>query len=166
MRRLIATWLVWAASATGCGDPPPTAAPRTEAVPAQAPLASSSSITTPSGPPSNPDGADTARAASDLPFPPLAYDPTGRRDPFAPDAASTADASAPRVAPLKLTGVIQGPAPLALLEAPDGTGYIVKPGDTLGDGRVLDVVADAVTIRLAARGQRTPETMTLTLAGD
>ena len=38
----------------------------------------------------------------------------------------------------KLTGIVRGPGTtLALVETQDGIGYILKPGDTLGDGRLV-----------------------------
>jgi len=164
MRRLVAAGLIGAASTAGCGDSTPVAAPRPGALPAPAPAAAPSSVTGPSRP-ADPDGADAVRPAS-VPLPPLSHDLAGRRDPFASGAAPASGAGASSGAALKLTGVIHGAHPLALLEAPDGIGYIVKPGDALGDGRVLDVTAVSVTIALAPRGQRPPETITLTLAGD
>ena len=42
------------------------------------------------------------------------------------------------VATTKLTGIVRGAGTtLALVETQDGIGYILKPGDTLGDGRLV-----------------------------
>ena len=41
--------------------------------------------------------------------------------------------------------------PLALVEAPDGIGYILKPGDTLGDGRLLEIGSDSVVFLVAPK---------------
>ena len=40
---------------------------------------------------------------------------------------------------------------LALVEAPDGIGYILKPGDTLGDGRLLEIGSDSVVFVVAPK---------------
>ena len=69
-------------------------------------------------------------------------------------------------ATLKLAGVIRGRTLLALVEAPDGLGYILKPGDTLGDGRVTEITQNAVTFAVAARGGQAATTATLRLAQD
>ena len=37
------------------------------------------------------------------------------------------------------------------VEAQDGIGYILKPGDTLGDGRLLEIGADSVVFAVAAK---------------
>ena len=56
------------------------------------------------------------------------------------------------VATTKLTGIVRGAGTtLALVEAPDGIGYILKPGDTLGDGRVVEIGADTVIFAVAAK---------------
>jgi Tfp pilus assembly protein PilP len=79
------------------------------------------------------------------------YEVKGRRDPF-----QTLDVvSGPgglTVASTKLTGIVRGNrASLALVETTDGIGYILKPGDTLGDGRLLEIGADSVVFAVAAR---------------
>ena len=57
------------------------------------------------------------------------------------------------MASIKLVGVVQGSqGPLALVETPDGLGYIVKPGDVVGDGKVTEIGRDSVTFQLARRG--------------
>jgi Tfp pilus assembly protein PilP len=85
------------------------------------------------------------------PLEPLAYSPKGRRDPFA--APATAEgAKGLTVAAVKLVGVVQGRrGRLALVEAPDGLGYILKAGDQIGDGRVVDIGRDSLTFSVAAR---------------
>jgi Tfp pilus assembly protein PilP len=161
MTRVAAVWLVGALFAAGCGDATPTATPATSTAPAP-PIAA-----LPSRAASMP-AADAIRREPGAPPPPLTYQAKGRRDPFAPgsSASSTDDAKGLRPAPLKLTGVIQGRALLALLEAPDGTGYIVQRGDALGGSRVVDLTPTSVTLATAARPGRPAETVTLTLAGD
>jgi Tfp pilus assembly protein PilP len=56
------------------------------------------------------------------------------------------------VATTKLTGIVRGArTTLALVEAQDGVGYILKPGDTLGDGRLVEIGADAVVFVVSSR---------------
>jgi hypothetical protein len=86
-------------------------------------------------------------------LPPTAYDARHRRDPFKPLVTATADVKkAP--APLegfRLVGVMSGPSGLiALVEGADGIGYIVRPGDVLGGGRVTQITGDAVRFAVAA----------------
>src|SRR5262249_44014932 len=110
------------------------------------------------------------------PLPPIAYDSRGRRDPFRP--ADRAQGSRGRraafrpvdvakekpsfeVSTVKLVGIINGRRLLALVEAQNGLGYIVKPGDVLGNGHVTDVTSDSVTF--AVTGSSTPRETSLTL---
>ena len=37
------------------------------------------------------------------------------------------------------------------MEAPDGIGYILRPGDTLGDGKLMDIGLDNVVFAVAAK---------------
>lgn len=100
------------------------------------------------------------------PLPPLAYDAKGRRDPFAPVALAKDKAGGLSVTAVKLVGVIRGRTLLALVEAPDGLGYILKPGDVLGDGRVTDVTQKSVTFAVAGKAGQAATTVTLRLAAD
>ena len=52
---------------------------------------------------------------------------------------------------------------VALVEAPDGIGYILKPGDALGDGRVTGLTPNSVTFAVSARGSRGATSLTLRL---
>ena len=48
------------------------------------------------------------------------------------------------------TGIIRGQqGPLALIEAPDGIGYILRAGDTLGDGRLEEIGQDSAIFTVA-----------------
>jgi Tfp pilus assembly protein PilP len=51
---------------------------------------------------------------------------------------------------LKLAGIIWGGRGyFALVEAPNGAGYVVRPNDTVGeDARVAHITADAVTFEV------------------
>lgn len=96
-------------------------------------------------------------------LPPIAYEPKGRRDPFTPIFLGK-DNAALSVSSVKLTGVVGGRGGLmALVEAPDGIGYILKPGDALGDGRVTGITPNSVTFAVAARGSQSSSSLTLRL---
>ena len=72
------------------------------------------------------------------------YDPKNRRDPFM-SLDVTSGPKGLEVATTKLTGIVRGAGTtLALVETQDGIGYILKPGDTLGDGRLVEIGADNV----------------------
>jgi Tfp pilus assembly protein PilP len=76
--------------------------------------------------------------------PRVGYDRKGRRDPF--DVLEVRQgAKGVTVSSAKLTGIVRGEgSPLALVETPEGLGYILKTGDTLGDGRLLEIGQDTV----------------------
>lgn len=85
------------------------------------------------------------------PLPAVAYDPKGRRDPFA-SLATTEGSKALAVASVKLVGILEGrQGRLALVEAADGLGYILRSGDLIGDGRVVEIGRDNVTFAVAQR---------------
>ena len=162
MARALAVCLSLALLIAGCGAGTPSgksptgggpAAPAVQA-PAQGPVARPGPAVTPKEPEAGP------------PLPPLAYDAKGRRDPFAPVSLAKGKASALTVTAVKLVGVIKGRALLALVEAPDGLGYILKPGDVLGDGRVTDVTQNSVTFAIAAKAGQQATAVTLRLAAD
>jgi Tfp pilus assembly protein PilP len=86
---------------------------------------------------------------------PYAYETKGRRDPFRPlirPRVETAKArpktglAALDVKELKLAGIIWGGRGYyALVEAPNGAGYVVRLNDTVGeDARVAKITSDAV----------------------
>lgn len=132
----------------GCGGGAPTPPPAavTPAPPA-----------TP-GPVVRPKESDTRKA-----LPPIAYEPRGRRDPFTPIFVGKDNAGL-SVSAVKLTGIVGGRGGLmALVEAPDGIGYILKPGDALGDGRVSGITPTSVTFAVTARGSQSASSLTLRL---
>jgi Tfp pilus assembly protein PilP len=95
----------------------------------------------------------------------VAYDPKGRRDPFSPVTAAREGSI--NVATVRFVGVVQGrQALLALVEAPDGIGYILKQGDVLGDGRVVEITARTLTFSVTPRSGQRPQNVTLRLATD
>ncbi len=78
------------------------------------------------------------------------YDPKGRRDPFV--AVQTRDGSTSTVSTARLAGIVNGGGGrLALVETPDGLGYILKPGDTLGDGRLVEIGQNTAVFAVAAK---------------
>jgi hypothetical protein len=136
-----------ALGACGGSPPPPPAAPAPKpvaAVPAAA--ASKPNAPAPSGQPAPlvaapivPQGDGTA------------YEAKGRRDPFVA-LDITGGPKGLEVATTKLTGIVRSArTTLALVEAQDGIGYILKPGDTLGDGRLVEIGADNVVFAVAAK---------------
>jgi hypothetical protein len=96
----------------------------------------------------------------------VAYEPKGRRDPFEPLEITTG-AKGLTVASTRLTGIVRGPGePLALLEGADGIGYILRAGDTLGDGRLLEIGAESAVFSVMSRPGGAPNQVTLRLRTD
>jgi len=86
---------------------------------------------------------------------PYAYETKGRRDPFRPLIKPRVETARVRaktglaaldVKELKLAGIIWGGRGYyALVETPNGAGYVVRPNDTVGeDARVAKITSDAV----------------------
>jgi hypothetical protein len=96
----------------------------------------------------------------------VAYDPKGRRDPFEPIEV-TMDPKGLTVASTRLTGIVWGKGEtLALLEGADGIGYILRAGDTLGDGRLVEIGADSAVFSVVVRPGAGPSRVTLRLRTD
>lgn len=131
----------------GCGSPPPpTPAPPRQATPAPAAPAPAAP-----GKPAAPPVAMMPKDPEVKPLAPLAYDPKGRRDPFASPVAVEGPKGL-TVASVKLVGIVHGRQErLALVEAPDGLGYILRNGDQIGDGRVVEIGRDSLTFLVAGR---------------
>jgi hypothetical protein len=126
--------------------PAPTAAAKPPA--AQTPAAPVAAVR-PGSPASGPAlvPASPAVPTGDAPK----YVDKGRKDPFS-EVQITSSAGGLTVSSTKLTGIVRGPrATLALLETPDGIGYILKPGDTLGDGRLMEIGADNVVFAVGPK---------------
>ena len=129
---------------------PATTAKATAPVPAAPPAAPPAALI---AAPAVPQGDSTA------------YEAKGRRDPFTP-LDVTAGPKGLEVATAKLTGIVRGArTTLALVEAQDGIGYILKPGDTLGDGRLIEIGVDAVVFAVARSGSQ-PNRVVLRLAAN
>lgn len=150
----------------GCtGSPAPTASP----VPATSPAPAPAPAPAPSGPAASPPAGSPVAAAPIPPLPEprnLEYDPRGRRDPFE-TLEVREGASGPTVASARLTGIVRsGQGPLALVETADGLGYILKPGDTLGDSRLVEIGSDSVVFSVSRRPGSTTDRVVLKLPGD
>jgi hypothetical protein len=143
-----------------CGGAEPPAAPPKPPVPAAAPAVPR----VPAGP-----GASAVRPldpGAGPVLPPLAYDAKSRRDPFSPVSLAL-EAKGINVTAAKLVGIVQGrQGMLALVEGPDGVGYILKSGDALGNGRVTGISGTTVTFSVAAQPGQGPTTVTLRLPLD
>jgi len=142
--------------ACGSSAPPPPP-PKPIAAPSQAPPM----------PGAPTPGAPSAAAEAVPPDPSAAvpnYQSRGRRDPF--ETLEVREGSGGlTVAATRLTGIIRSNrSALALVEAPDGIGYILKPGDTLGDGRLLEIGSDSVVFAVAAKAGAPSNRVVLKLA--
>jgi Tfp pilus assembly protein PilP len=131
-----------------CGSSQPTPPPKPAAAPAK-------------------PAAAPAMAAQPAPEEKVAvpkYDPRGRRDPFETLEVREGTGGL-TVASTKLTGIVRSNrAALALVEAPDGIGYILKPGDTLGDGRLLEIGSDSVVFTVTSKAGAPTNRVVLKLA--
>ena len=79
------------------------------------------------------------------------YEAAGRRDPFEVYKVRGGSEGL-TVASTRLTGIVRNSrSALALLEAPDGIGYILRPGETLGDGTLMDIGLDNVVFAVVAK---------------
>ncbi len=146
-RRFAALALALAA----CGGPPPStplpAAPR----PAPAQVVASA--------PELPRRAETA-------LPPATYDDKGRRDPFQ-QLETPGGPKGLTVSSTRLTGIVWGQrAVLALVEGSDGIGYILRAGDTLGDGRLIEIGTESAVFTVVPRPGAPPTRVTLRLSAD
>ena len=136
--RTLLTTVGLAGVLAACGSSPqPAQAPRPPA--ADAPTARAMK------PPAAPSAPEPA--GPDIPK----YEIKGRRDPFETlevkeGAAGTTVSSA------RLTGIVRSShTTLALVETPEGIGYILRPGDTLGDGRLLEIGSDSVVFQVTPK---------------
>lgn len=138
----------------GGAPPPPPPAPGPVAVPPR--------------PPAAPKPAGSFKEPEPGPaIPPIAYGASQQRDPFVVVTLPTERRAGLQVGSVRLVGVIQGRRePLALVEAPDGIGYIIKNGDTLGDGRVTEIGANSVSFQVTARPGEKGTVVTLRLKTD
>ena len=157
---------------TACGGSPPAPTPtasRPPATPAPAPVAS----VRPEQPGQPAQPAQPAQPTQLVPAAPVLsaadvpkYEDKGRKDPFQEVQLSMASGGL-SVATTKLTGIVRGPrATLALLETQEGIGYILKPGDTLGDGRLMEIGADNVVFAVGPKPGAAAQRVVLRLAAN
>jgi hypothetical protein len=133
----------------GCTEAPPTA-PAAKTVPGTVSTAAAAVLA----------GPETPQA----PAPP-AYGSRGRRDPF--ETLEVRQGTGPSVASAKLTGIVRGVrGPMALVETSDGLGYILKPGDTLGDGRLVEIGQGRVVFTVMPRPGSDPDRVVLNLVAE
>jgi len=174
---------------TACGGSPPTPPP-----PATMPPATSTPATMP--PATMPPATSTPATSTPVPVASLRPDQSGQPAqagqpaPLVPAAPTVAAAEVPKyldkdrkdpftevqlsattgglsVATTKLTGIVRGPrSVLALLETQEGIGYILKPGDTLGDGRLMEIGADSVVFAVGPKAGSAAQRVVLRLAAN
>jgi len=140
-----------------CGGSPPTPPPKPVAAAPQAPPAAAQ-------PAAVQPATDTPVVPPDPSVAVPKYESKGRRDPF--ETLEIREGSGGlTVASTRLTGIVRSNrAALALVEAPDGIGYILKPGDTLGDGRLLEIGSDSVVFVVTAKAGAPNNRVVLRLA--
>ena len=152
--------IVSAALLGACGGAEPPPPPPKAAAPVAAPAAPPA----PGAP-----GATAVRPlepGSGAALPAIAYDSKSRRDPFSPVSLAS-EAKGINVTAAKLVGIVQGRGgTLALVEGPDGVGYILKSGDALGNGRVTGITGTTVTFAVPAQPGQGATSVTLRLALD
>lgn len=106
--------------------------------------------------------AAPAIPAADVPK----YEDKGRKDPFV-EVQVLSVSGGLSVATTKLTGIVRGRrSTLALLETQEGIGYILKPGDTLGDGRLMEIGADNVVFAVTSKDGVAAQRVVLRLAAN
>jgi hypothetical protein len=174
IRRTVLSTLAALTVAACGGDPAPPPASGPARGPAPVPVASARQATmtqtepTPPAPPgprpaSSPSSPATKDTDPERALSPIAYDAKGRRDPFE-QLQVTAGAKGLTVAAARLTGIVRSERQtLALVEAPDGIGYVMRMGDVLGDGRLVEIGGDTVVFVVAARAGAPPSRLTLRL---
>lgn len=115
-------------------------------------------------------GGATPTAEDGLQLPPPSqaqYETKGRRDPFEIPGAREGAAST-TVASAKLAGIIRtaGGSALALIETSEGLGYILRTGDTLGDGQLVEIDQNSVVFAVASRMAPVPNRVVLRLVSE
>jgi hypothetical protein len=137
--------------------PAQPAAPATATAPKPGQPAAPAASATPAKPaPGGTQVAEAVKSVTDTMTPAKPkYEIRNRRDPFQNLELAVKEREAAggfSIAATKLTGIVQGRGtPLALVETSEGHGYILKPGDTLGDGRVVEIGRDSVVFAVTPR---------------
>ncbi len=150
-----------ALAACGGSTPPPPAAPAPKPVAAAPAPAPTPPVPVPASKPGSLVAAPVVPQAGGV-----SYESKDRRDPFLP-LDLTGGPKGLEVATTKLTGIVRSArTTLALVEAQDGIGYILKPGDTLGDGRLVEIGADTVVFAISAKPGTQSNRVVLKLAAN
>jgi hypothetical protein len=154
-----------------CTDP--SAAPTTALVakpPEQTSAGSGTSVIPATAAPPNAAAPPTSITGQPLAALPPEYASRGRRDPFEPvppPGPETAGPTARRrsvIASAKLAGIVHGvDGPLALVEMPNGIGYVLKPGDAIEDGRLIQIRPDSALFDIPPKAGLLSERIVLTL---
>lgn len=151
MRRLrrVAFVAVFVLPLAGCGNSPaPAARPTAATTPVMA--TSPAGAEGPKGPARTTGTALASADAGGAAATPK-YEAKGRRDPFTPLDVQEG-VKGPSVGTAKLRGIVTGSSgPLALIDTAEGVGYIMKRGDTLVDGRLVDINHDSVVFAVASK---------------
>jgi hypothetical protein len=94
------------------------------------------------------------------------YERKGRRDPFEPVQAVQSGTTSPTIAAAQLKGILRGRTPRVLVETSDGLGYLLSVGDTLGEGRLIEIGADSAVFSVPARSGSATDRIVLRLPED
>lgn len=158
-------WLIWTSTVTllamACGEGPSAQGAAGKAAPGGQPAAAKTAAQKPAVPAVKPKIPEPGP-----PLPPLTYEPKGRRDPFVPVELPKEQPGGLDVSTLKLVGIITGRQLLALVETPNGLGYVLKPGDGLGNGHLTQIGAESVTFAVSGRQSSRESSLTLRLRRD
>lgn len=99
-----------------------------------------------------PAAAPVASLPPEEPAAPAVYQSLGRRDPFRPPRAPTAQKAS--TVNLRLTGIIRGPhSYYALVESDSspGMGYVIRENDMIDSARVLKITKDSVVFEVQTK---------------
>jgi len=131
----------FAAALAACTSPPPAPIPVPPPIPARVAATTPVQVTPPAVNPIEVTSVDVPK-----------YPTNGRRDPFEVFEVKEGGGGGLTVSSTRLTGIVRNSrSALALVEAPDGIGYILRPGDTLGDGKLMDIGLDNVVFAVTAK---------------
>ena len=130
--------------------------------PAPAPSAQPAPVATPP----RPAAVIASPPATRVSAAPPTYERKGRRDPFQPIEIVQDVEIKLAVASARLTGIVRGSATRALVEMPDGMGYIMQPGDTLAEGRLVEIGTDSVVFSVPSQKGSPARRLLLRLPSD
>lgn len=168
MKPLVPGLVAIAIGVGGCsGSPTPPGAPSAGAAPLATPVAAGPATASPQPAVAGPAPAGALTPAPEIPRPPIPdYDTRGRRDPF--EVLETREgAGGITVGSARLTGIVRSEeGPIALVETAEGLGYILRPGDVLGDGRLVEIRTDSVVFTVPTKRGAMSNRVVLKLPGE